>query len=168
VTIWSQYFTPSFGPLTAFLVTYINKFIPELHTSTLKMEAECSCETAEATHKTTRCHNQKEQILIMTIVKSKNLHNSKSKRPPTYNTGILHIPYDNSVSAIVSLHPTCNPIKREVTLVNIQKFITSYPPRKEPDQSDQYTREITNIYIYIYINLNFDLNLTFNWPFTSS
>jgi hypothetical protein len=61
---------------------------------------------------------------------------------PQDNTGILHTPYEN-VSTIVPLHPTCNPIKWEVT---------PYPPRKEPDQSDQYTREITNTYILILIS----------------
>jgi hypothetical protein len=43
----------------------------------------------------------------------------------TYNTGIPHIPYDN-VSAIVALHRTCNPIKCEMTHVNIPEFVTSY------------------------------------------
>jgi hypothetical protein len=49
-----------------------------------------------------------------------------------------------------------------LTHVNIHGFITSYSPRKEPGQSDQYTSEITNIYI-TYFNLNFDLNLTVNY-----
>jgi hypothetical protein len=60
------------------------------------------------------------------------------------NTGILHTPYDN-VSTIVPLHL----IKWEITHVNIQEFITSYPPKKEPDQSNHYTSEITNSYIHI-------------------
>jgi hypothetical protein len=46
------------------------------------------------------------------------------------------IPYDNTLM-IVPLHPTCNLIKWEIMHVNIQEFITSYPPRNEPDQSDQ-------------------------------
>jgi hypothetical protein len=66
------------------------------------------------------------------------------------NMGILHVSYDNSVSTTAPLHPTCNPTKWEITHVNIQEFITSYPPRKEPDQSDQYTSEITNTYIHIF------------------
>jgi hypothetical protein len=45
------------------------------------------------------------------------------------NKGILYIPYTN-VSTIVALHPTCNPIEWELTHVDIQEFITSYPPRK--------------------------------------
>jgi hypothetical protein len=72
------------------------------------------------------------------------------------NTGIMYIPHDNNVSMIAPLHPTCNPIKWEMTHVNIQEFIISYPPRKEPHQSDQYTKEI-----YIYFNLNLYINLTF-------
>jgi hypothetical protein len=75
--------------------------------------------------------------------------------------GILYIPRDNSDSAIVPLHPTCNPIKCEIRHVNIQEFITSYPPRKEPDQSDQHTIEKL-IDIHIYFNRNFYLNLTSN------
>jgi hypothetical protein len=55
--------------------------------------------------------------------------------------GILHIPFDD-VSTIAPLHPTCNPIKWEIMHGSIQEFITSYPPRNEPDQSDQYTSEI--------------------------
>jgi hypothetical protein len=66
------------------------------------------------------------------------------------NTGLLHIPYDNTVSTTIPLHPTCNPIKLEITHVHTQEFITSHPPRKEPDQSDQYTGEITNRYIHIF------------------
>jgi hypothetical protein len=47
------------------------------------------------------------------------------------NTEILHTPHDNNVTLIVPLHPTCNPIKREITHMKIQEFVTSYPPRKE-------------------------------------
>jgi hypothetical protein len=70
------------------------------------------------------------------------------------------MPYDKNVSTIVPLHTTCSPIKWEITHVNIQEFITSYPPRKKPDHNDQYTSEITNIYIYFHID--FELNLTFS------
>jgi hypothetical protein len=76
------------------------------------------------------------------------------------NTGILHTPYDN-VSMIAPLHTTCNPIKWEITHVNIEEFIITYPPRTEPDKSYQYTSEITNRYIHIYFNLSFDHILTF-------
>jgi hypothetical protein len=65
------------------------------------------------------------------------------------NTRVLHVPYDNNVSTTVPLHPTCNPVKWEVTHVNIQELITSHPSRQEPGHSDQYTSEI-----YIYSNLN--------------
>jgi hypothetical protein len=60
------------------------------------------------------------------------------------NTGIPHVAHDN-VLTTDPLHPTCNPFKWEITHVHIQEFITSHPPRKEPDQSDQYTGEITLI-----------------------
>jgi hypothetical protein len=63
--------------------------------------------------------------------------------------GILHIPCDN-VSTIVPLHPTCNTIEWEIMHVNVQEFITSYPLRKEPDQSDQYTSKIPSRYIHIF------------------
>jgi hypothetical protein len=36
--------------------------------------------------------------------------------------------------------------------MDIQEFITPYPPRQEPDQSDQYTGEINNTYILILIS----------------
>jgi hypothetical protein len=64
--------------------------------------------------------------------------------------GMLHIPYDN-VSTVVPLHPTYNPIKWEITHLNIQEFITSNPPRKGPDKSDQYTSKITNRHTYTLI-----------------
>jgi hypothetical protein len=41
-------------------------------------------------------------------------------------------------------------VKLEMTHVNTQEFITSYPSRKKPDHSDQYTSEITNRYIHIF------------------
>jgi hypothetical protein len=66
------------------------------------------------------------------------------------NTGALHVPFDNTVSTTVPLHPTCNPIKWETTHVNIQEFVATYPPGREPDHSDQYTSEITNRYIHIF------------------
>jgi hypothetical protein len=66
--------------------------------------------------------------------------------------GILHIPYDN-FSTIVPLHPNFNPIKWDTTHVNIQEFITTFTPRNEIDQSDQYTNETTNIYIYLILIL---------------
>jgi hypothetical protein len=64
------------------------------------------------------------------------------------NTGILRTPRDNNVSTIAPLHPTCNPIKWDITHVNIPEFITSYALRKEPDQRDQCTSVITNSYIH--------------------
>jgi hypothetical protein len=66
------------------------------------------------------------------------------------NMGILQIPYDNYVSTTAPLHPTCSPIKWEIPHVNIQEFITSYPPCKDADQSDQCTGEITNRCIHIF------------------
>jgi hypothetical protein len=36
--------------------------------------------------------------------------------------------YDNSVSTIVPLHPTCNAIKWKIMCVNIHAFELSYPP----------------------------------------
>jgi hypothetical protein len=56
------------------------------------------------------------------------------------NMGILHIPYDNNVSTTVPLHPAYNPIKWEIKHVNIQVFITSYPPRK----NQATKREVSN------------------------
>jgi hypothetical protein len=38
--------------------------------------------------------------------------------------------------------PKLSPIKWKITHVNMREFITPHPPRKEPDQSDRYTREI--------------------------
>jgi hypothetical protein len=59
-------------------------------------------------------------------------HNSPDRvQTTTYDMGILHVP-DDKVSTTVPLHPTCNPIKREIRHVNI----TTYPPRKDPYQSD--------------------------------
>jgi hypothetical protein len=66
------------------------------------------------------------------------------------NMGILHIPYDNNVWKTVPLYPTCNPIKWEIRHVNTKEFITSYAPRKEPDQTDQYSSEIIKRHIHIF------------------
>jgi hypothetical protein len=66
------------------------------------------------------------------------------------NTGMLHITCDNNVSKRAPLYPNCYPIKRGITHVNIQEFTTSYTPRTEPDQSDQYTSET---YIHVYLIL---------------
>jgi hypothetical protein len=46
--------------------------------------------------------------------------------------GILHMPYDN-ISTTVPLHPTCSPIRWKIMPVN----------------SDQYTNEITNVFLIL-------------------
>jgi hypothetical protein len=83
------------------------------------------------------------QVVITVVPNNDTCRKQSPKDHPQDNTGILHIPYD-TVTMIVPLHPNCNRIKWEITHVNIQEFITSYPPRKEPDQSDRYTSEIAN------------------------
>jgi hypothetical protein len=62
---------------------------------------------------------------------------------------MLHVPR-NSVSTTIPVHPTYNPISYDITHVNVQESITSHPPMKEPDLSDQYTSEINNKYINVF------------------